>query len=112
MPGELHHAAHLSLSILRGVHEQRGGLEPTLRGVGLAIVAFPDRDHVEIARRVEHWLIAGNGREADCGDIVARFRKFLKGTAASSPHRPSTNVTPIRRENASDWLRDINGGAA
>lgn len=102
MTGELHHAAHVSLGILRDVWALRGGLEPTLRGVGLAVAAFPDRDHVDVARRVEHWLIAGNGREADCGDIVQRFRRFLKGTAATKPGQPAPaaengTVVPLSR---------------
>lgn len=88
MPSELHGSAHASHRVLRSVWEQRGGDEPTLRGVGLAVAAFPDRDHVMVAREVEHWLIAGRGRQVPCGDVVRRWRSFLKGSPPSTPDRP------------------------
>jgi hypothetical protein len=70
--------------VLCSIWAQRGGREPQVRGIGLALLAFPDRDHVKVAREVEYWLVAGNGANVPCNDIVARYRRFLESSGPAS----------------------------
>ncbi len=78
-----------------------------LEAVGRAVGQRPTKDHVAVAEAVEHWLCWGNGQNARCADIVARFRTFLSDAPdvripSSSPlggPLSSTNVHPIRQAN-------------
>lgn len=101
-PDELIDAGHDVLQILHRVWDQRGGVEPQPRGVGLAIMRNPRADHVVIAQRLEHWLTAGKGRSARCGDVAQRFGDWVAD--ADAAERGGT-VTPIRSESDLDQHR-------
>jgi hypothetical protein len=75
------------LDVLARAHGERGGNTPTLRGVGLALAAIPDRDHLAVAHDLEHWALAGNGQKRGIVDWVAQYRNFLKRAAAGAPVR-------------------------
>jgi hypothetical protein len=75
--------------ILLQAWDLRGGIKPEPRGVGLAIMRNAAADHVAIARRLEHWLTAGNGTRYPCRDVAARFGDWVAEAPASS------NVTAI-----------------
>lgn len=96
------------LEILGGVHEVRGGNVPTRRGVGLALIAFPERDHVSVARDLEHWTTAGNGVAKPIKDLVRLFRTFLERSPEGSPMRagaPGMNGAVPRLANTGDFSR-------
>jgi hypothetical protein len=73
------------LDTLRRIHADRGGNTPTLRGVGLALQAFPDRDHLVVVGELEHWALAGNGQARTIRDWVRQFRVFLERAPAATP---------------------------
>jgi hypothetical protein len=75
------------LAVLLRVHAERGGNTPTLRGVGLVVAAFPDRDHLTVAGELEHWAVAGTGQRRDVRDWVATYRRFLTNAPAGTPSR-------------------------
>lgn len=55
------------------------GMKPVeLRAVGLALQAFPDRNHAAVVNELEHWKLHGNGRSKPHTDVVALYRTFLK----------------------------------
>lgn len=102
-PDSLVPAGAAALPILHRIWDVRGGIEPQPRGVGLAILRNPRADHVQVARELEHWLTAGKGQRARCEDIAKRFGDWV----AEAPDAVTrATVTPIRRETASDWLRE------
>lgn len=77
-PAGLSSVARECLAVLLRVYENRGGLEPSMRGVGMAITANPERDFVHIAGQLEHWALAGAGLGRDRRDWVGCFRTFLE----------------------------------
>jgi len=96
LPTELHDAALEAGQILKRTALQRGQKRPVTRAaVGHAVLTFPDRDHVKVARDVEFWLLHGKGARKPCNDIVARYRHFLETSdPAAGPPLPA-GVTPI-----------------
>jgi hypothetical protein len=80
------------LGILAGIHAERGGNIPTPRGVGLALVAFPRRDHVGVARELEHWALAGNGQHRPIRDWVRQYRAFLERSPDADPTTQFTSM--------------------
>lgn len=94
LPGELHHSAHLALTVLRAVQAERGGDEPTLRGVGLAVQRFPNRDHAAVARELEHWALAGTGQARPVKDWARTFATFLERSPAGKPVRVGETTSP------------------
>jgi hypothetical protein len=85
LPEDQHSLAETVLGLLEGVHGERGGNTPTLRGVGLALLAFPERDHVGVARELEHWTLAGTGQRKPVKDLVRLYRTFLERSPDASP---------------------------
>jgi hypothetical protein len=108
-PTELLSIVDAVLAILRRIWEARGGIEPMVRGVALSILRNPKADHTSVALKLEQWLTAGNGRRAPCKDICARFGDWVETEGAAQ--RPGADILPMRRENASDLLKALDGGA-
>jgi len=78
LPEALHEPAVAAGRILKGVAVERGQAKPVTRlTVGHAVLTYPDRDHVQVAREVEAWMLHGRGAQRSCRDVVARFRNFL-----------------------------------
>ncbi len=111
-PDEQADTAALVLGRLHSIFTVRGGNSPTLRGVGLAIRSFPDRDHVRVADELEHWATAGNGAARQVRDWAQTYRTFLE---RSVPGRPLTLVRS-EREQLNDERREaamrVYGGVA
>ena len=84
---ELRPIACSVLDILKTVQAERGGDLPTLRGVGLAMLRFPNRDYVGVAREVEHWALAGRGARKAVKDWSRTFATFLGNTSEGAPVR-------------------------
>lgn len=80
------------LDVLTRIHGERGGNLPTVRGVGLALQAFDDRDHLAVARELEHWALAGFGMRSSTKDWVRQYRAFLDRSTPGSPSRPLAMV--------------------
>lgn len=117
LPADLAPTAESVLGVLLGVQGERGGNLPTLRGVGLALVAFPDRDWMGVVRDLEHWTLAGTGQFRSIKDLVRLYRTFLERSPKGKP--PTTrngaalpNGSGPRRPNASDLLRAIDAQEA
>jgi hypothetical protein len=89
LPAELHDTASSALGVLLAVQGERGGDEPTLRGVGLAVGAYPNRDHAGVVRDLEHWALAGNGQNREVLDWAKTYRTFLR----KAPAGKATTVT-------------------
>lgn len=87
---ELRDRAAAALTVLERVHGERGGNRPTRRGVGLAIAAFPNRDHLAVAGELEHWSTAGNGATKPQKDWARLFRTFLERSPEATPARAGT----------------------
>lgn len=91
LPGDFPEAqrdlADRVLELLTGVQSELGGNAPTLRGVGLALVAFPDRDHLSVARELQHWTLAGTGQSRHIRDFVRLYRTFLERAPIASAAR-------------------------
>ncbi len=87
LPTEMEPVAKNVLDVLTRAHGERGGNTPTLRGVGLALVAMPNCDHLSVAQDLEHWALAGNGQKRGIVDWVATYRNFLKRAPAGAPVR-------------------------
>jgi hypothetical protein len=64
--------AHLTFAA-----EARGAPAPSAGAVARAMVKRPRKPHELVAERVAHWLVYGNGRRAQCRDLVARWRDWL-----------------------------------
>lgn len=86
-PDELEPVASEVLPILLGVHSERGGNLPTLRSVGLSLRRFPRRDHVGVARDLEHWTLAGLGRSRPLRDVGKLYATFLQREPEGTPMR-------------------------
>lgn len=95
---QLHEPALAAGKILKRTALARGQRrEVTRAAVGRAVAAYPDRDHVEVARDVEAWLMDGNGATQPCADVVGRFRRFLKTSQPMpGPAMLPRGVTAIR----------------
>ncbi|MGD0386957.1 MAG: hypothetical protein ABSB73_12595 [Solirubrobacteraceae bacterium] len=108
LPAELADTVHAVLTTLVRVQAQRGGAVPTVRGVGMALNAFPGHDHLGVVSELEHWALAGNGQAAAIKDWVRQYRAFLARSAPASPIRVAANGGPRsaanRRPNASELL--------
>lgn len=92
-PEALRGALVEALAILHRTWEVRGGrTEPSMRGVGMAMMRKPDIDHVALALRLEHWLLAGNGQRASTADIAARYGDWHDGESG----KPETKIVSLR----------------
>lgn len=89
LPEGLLAATQTSLTVLERIHGERGGNMPTLRGVGLAVARFPDRDHASVAAELEHWALAGHGQSRPVKDWARTFATFLERSASATPIRAS-----------------------
>jgi hypothetical protein len=79
------------LAVLSAVQSERGGQVPTVRGVGLAIARFPDRDHQAVVRELEHWALAGAGQARPVRDWARTLATFLERSPAGSAVRAAQN---------------------
>lgn len=112
-PADLTGALTTSLDLLHGAWEVRGGnIEPQPRGVGLSMLRNAKADHVSVARKLQHWLLAGKGQRASTDDIAARFGDWLENEGAAQVRFIPADGTAGRRPNASDLLREINQAQA
>lgn len=110
----LHEVAIAAGKILKATALRRGQKkEVTRAAVGHAVLSYPDRDHVNVARRVEAWLLYEKGARKPCSDIVARFRNFLDNSEPMAGPPLPAGVSPIRprggKPNASDLLNAMGG---
>jgi len=113
LPADLLPRLREVLAILHGIWEARGGaIMPQERGAGLGMLRNIHADHVGVARSLQHWLLAGKGQRAATTDVAKRFGDWCADAPAGAPSRPVNGRSNGRRENASDLLRAINGGAA
>lgn len=87
LPTEIADRLDPVLAILAGIQAERGGGVPTPRGIGLALVAFPRRDHLAVARELQHWALAGRGQSKPVKDWVATYRTFLGNSEDADPVR-------------------------
>lgn len=86
LPHELESAAIEAGKVLKRTALTRGQSKPVTRAaVGHAVLTYSDRDHVQVAREVEGWLLHGKGARKPCADVVARYRNFL----ANADPRPA-----------------------
>jgi hypothetical protein len=105
LPEELREAALAAGKVLKKTALERGQKREVTRAtVGHAVLSYPDRDHVAVAREVEFWLMHGKGARRPCADIVARYRNFLAnsepmaGPPLAEPRpRPASSVAEARR---------------
>lgn len=116
MPTHLAERVPVVLAKLVSVQAQRGGAVPTTRGVGLAISAFPRRDHLAVAAELEFWALAGYGMRKPTKDWAARYRAFLgnavdadpvvTGAAAARPRteRDQRNAARLERARAAGLI--------
>jgi hypothetical protein len=88
LPEQLHSAAAEVHPLVAAVYDERGGDMPTLRGVALAVEAFPDRDHLAVARDLQHWALAGKGRNQTVVDWARTYRTFLRRAVPAKAARP------------------------
>lgn len=94
LPGELVDVAIQAGRILKRTAIERGQARPVTRAaVGHAVLTHADRDHVKVARDVEHYLLHGRGASKSCADIVSRYRRFLE----SADPRPGPPVNGASR---------------
>jgi hypothetical protein len=96
---------HPVLAVLTRVQAERGGEVPTLRGVALALAAQPDCDHLAVAHDLEHWALAGRGRERTVRDWVRTYRTFLAGAADAAPIRVRPLATAAAVSHTGDLSR-------
>lgn len=83
-----------ALVILHRIWDQRGGhIEPQQRGVGLGMQRNLRADHLDVARRLEHWFISGKGRRASTADIAKRFGDWCADEPAGAA--PRTAAAPV-----------------
>lgn len=103
LPESMHDAAIEVGKVLKRTALARGQKrEVTRAAVGHALVTFPDRPHLKVARDVEYWLMHGRGARKPCADIVARFRQFLETSEPEAgPPLPASSVGRPRGGGAS-----------
>lgn len=100
LPPELFEVAVAAGKILKRVAVERGQAKAVTRlTVGHAVLTYPDRDHVLVAREVEAWMLHGRGAQRSCRDVVARYRNFLSN-AEPRPGPPLPGGAGARRPNA------------
>lgn len=100
LPPELFEIAIAAGKILKRVAVERGQAKAVTRlTVGHAVLTYPDRDHVLVAREVEAWMLHGRGAQRSCRDVVARYRNFLSN-AEPRPGPPLPGGAGARRPNA------------
>jgi hypothetical protein len=101
-PEPLAPVADQVLAKLRQLQSERGGNEPTRRGVGLAIAAWPNHDHLRVVGELEHWATAGGGQARSIKDWTTTLRNFLEKSAPGAPTRlrslTGTDVMRTSRE--------------
>jgi hypothetical protein len=74
------------LAELHDAWEQRGGrIEPQCRGVGLAMLRNLECDHLTIAKKLRHWLLAGNGQSVSSDDVAGRFGDWVAKEPRGKP---------------------------
>jgi hypothetical protein len=95
---DLHDVAVEAGKILKRTALERGQKRVVTRAaVGRAVATFPDRDHVQVARDVEAWLLDGAGAARPCSDVVQRFRRFLSTSQPmAGPATLPRGVTQLR----------------
>jgi len=93
------------LEVLSAIQSMRGGRTPTTRAVGLAILREPRADHLLTARKLEHYLTAGNGLRMSCADVASRFADWVEREGPAD--RARLMVVPSQRESASDLIRAL-----
>jgi hypothetical protein len=105
MPPSLLDVLAPTLDVLAAVQSERGGQVPTVRGVGLALARFPDRDHLAVVRELEHWALAGAGQARPVRDWARTLATFLERSPAASAVRVASNghraegpVSPLLRK--------------
>lgn len=94
-PDQLPGIAGNVLLILSRIHAERGGNVPTLRGTGLAIRAFPDRDHVAVVLELERWVLLGNGSTRKVKDWHRQYHAFLERSVAAAPSRTAGGLRTV-----------------
>lgn len=96
LPADLHDVAVAAGKILKATALRRGQKKVVTRAaVGHAVLTYPDRDHVKVARDVEAWLLHGRGARKPCADIVARYRTFLDSSEPMAGPPLPAGVTPM-----------------
>ncbi len=105
-PVSLEPTLALAMPIVEAIQSERGGTVPSVRGVALAIEAYPDRDHMAVVRELQHWALIGGGRDRLVKDWSRTFATFLERTPAGSSPRVGGRARP---ESASDLLRALGG---
>lgn len=110
LPPELEAAAIEAGKVLKRTALTRKQPKAVTRAaVGHAVLTYADRDHVQVAREVEGWLLHGRGASKPCRDVVARFRNFLANADARAAPALAGNVAPLHGRNAriqpGDFLR-------
>lgn len=111
-PAELVDRVDAVLPILRRCWETRGGVEPNLRGTALGVLRNPSVAHEQVALKLEHWLLAGNGQRRRCDDIARRFAEWVAREDAA----PFTVISggleqPAAIARANAWQRGYEGSA-
>lgn len=97
LPPEKHAVAVAAGKILKATALKRGQQKKVTRAaVGQVVLSFLDRDHVQVARDVEFWLLHGRGATRRCADIVARYRAFLASSEPMAGPPLPAGVAPIR----------------
>lgn len=96
LPPKLAAVADDVLGVLLRIHTKRGGVEPTRFGVGLAISEFEDRDHRLVVSALEHWALAGTGRNGQVRDWARTYRTFLERSPSATPIANARKVAAKR----------------
>lgn len=78
-----------TLRALEVLQSERGGYEPTVHGVGLVLIRFPDRDHQAVVHELEHWALAGSGQNRQIRDWTRTLATFLERSPSGSAPRSS-----------------------
>lgn len=110
-PAELVPVAEQVLAKLERLQAERGGNEPTLRGVGLAIINHSNRDHVAVAGDLEHWATVGRGQARAIHDWPKQYGNFLAKATPGTPTRTGLTAAE-RREQRLAALDRPRAGAA
>lgn len=106
MPVGLLPAAEHVLSVLAAVQGERGGQEPSMRGVSLVVADFPDHDHSGIVGALRHWALAGPGAQQATSDWPRRYRAFCKREAPGISPRRAAQAGPATVPSVIEQWRD------
>jgi hypothetical protein len=116
LPQALHDTAIAVGKLLKRTALTRGQKKAVTRAaVGHAVLTFADRDHVQVAREVEAWLLHGRGATKQCKDIVSRYRNFLANSDPMAGPPLPVGVTPLHgrsRSRSGPSARDFLEAAA